>query len=67
MRRVNYWFFIVEGTALTTASCVLLYSIFKSPNREKDKVYIIIVVLMLLYGIVETPLNAVFLINEVQP
>ena len=47
-------------------SLVLLMSILCSPNRSKDPLYIIIVVLMLLYGIFETPLNAVFLLNEIQ-
>ena len=62
--RTNWWFFIFEGITLTLASLVLLIGIIKSPKREKDPLYIVIVFFMVLYGIFETPLNAVFLLNE---
>ena len=66
MNKVNWYFFIFEGLALFIVSFFLLISILKSPLREKDPLYILIVVFMLFYGIFETPLNAEFLVNEKQ-
>ena len=66
MNKTNWWFFIFEGITLSVTSLALLLAIIKSPKREKDPLYIIIVFFMLLYGIFETPLNAVFLLNELQ-
>ena len=67
MKRINYCFFIFEGIALCAASLVLFYYLCKGRNREKDKIYLLIVGFMFLYGVFITPLSAVFLLNELQP
>ena len=66
-KRANWWFFIFEGLALSVASLVLLFALTNHANHSKDRIYILIVGFMFLYGVFETPLNAVFLLNEVQP
>ena len=57
MELVNRGFFIFGGLALFIVSLLLLISICRSPQRDKDPLNILIVVLMLFYGINETSLN----------
>ena len=59
----NYWFYTTEGAITTLACLVLLISFWRNPKRSKDKDFIIIVALMLLYGIFEIPLKGIFLLN----
>ena len=47
-------------------SLYVLVRILRDKNRDKDFIYITLVILMLLYGIFQTPLDAVFLQDQMQ-